>query len=104
MFPAEKTMKLLTYYIGILLCLSVLAGCHSRPKAETMFRVLEQESTGLTFSNTLSYSPEFNLFKYMYFYNGSGIGAADFNGDGKTDLFFASNQGQNQLFINDGNL
>ncbi len=40
----------------------------------------------------------------MYYYNGAGIGAGDFNNDGKTDLFFASNQGQNKLFLNKGNL
>jgi hypothetical protein len=34
----------------------------------------------------------------MYFYNGAGIGAGDFNNDGRIDLFFGSNQGQNKLF------
>jgi hypothetical protein len=62
------------------------------------------ERTGIHFSNNLSYSPEFNLFKYMYFYNGSGIGAGDFNGDGKIDLFFASNQAENRLYLNAGGL
>ena len=28
----------------------------------------------------------------MYFYNGAGIGAGDFNNDGLIDLFFSSNQ------------
>lgn len=97
-------MRMLIRQIGFLGLLAVFAGCHSEKKADTVFRVLDPETTGLTFQNRLSYSPEFNLFKYMYFYNGSGIGAADFNGDGKIDLFFASNQQQNQLFLNEGNL
>jgi hypothetical protein len=44
------------------------------------------------------------MFKYMYFYNGAGVGAGDFNNDGKVDLFFSSNQGSNSLFLNTGNL
>jgi hypothetical protein len=40
----------------------------------------------------------------MYFYNGAGVGAADLNNDGLVDLFFASNQEQNKLFLNTGKL
>ena len=40
----------------------------------------------------------------MYFYNGAGIGAGDFNNDGKIDLFFASNQGDNKLYLNEGKM
>ncbi len=40
----------------------------------------------------------------MYYYNGSGIGAGDFNNDGKIDLFFGANQGDNKIFLNQGNL
>ena len=54
--------------------------------------MLDSKRTGLDFSNDLSYNNEFNLFKYMYFYNGSGVGAGDFNNDGLIDLFFGSNQ------------
>ena len=69
-----------------------------------MFAALDSDRTGLNFSNNLSYSPQFNLFTYMYFYNGSGIGAGDFNNDGKIDLFFASNQQQDKLYLNGGGL
>ena len=40
------------------------------------------------------------MFKYMYFYNGAGVGAGDFNNDGIIDLFFSSNQGDNKIFLN----
>jgi hypothetical protein len=40
----------------------------------------------------------------MYYYNGAGVGAGDFNNDGRIDLFFASNQGQNSLYLNEGNM
>lgn len=40
----------------------------------------------------------------MYFYNGAGIGAGDFNKDGLTDLFFASNQRENKIYLNKGGM
>jgi hypothetical protein len=40
----------------------------------------------------------------MYYYNGAGIGAGDFNNDGLIDLFFAANQGENKLFLNEGKM
>lgn len=84
-----------------------LPGCKpnagSHPE-QPLFVVLEHAQTGLDFSNTLHPTREFNVFDYMYFYNGGGIGAGDFNNDGKIDLFFAANQGNNQLYLNTGNL
>ncbi len=83
----------------------LLWSCANKKGAEPpLFVVLDAKQTGLDFNNRLSYSQDFNLFKYMYFYNGSGIGAGDFNNDGKTDLFFASNQEQNKLYLNQGAL
>ncbi|RYG04282.1 MAG: hypothetical protein EOO02_06470, partial [Chitinophagaceae bacterium] len=52
----------------------------------------------------LTPTDSFNLFNYMYFYNGSGLAAADLNNDGKTDLFFAANQGENKIYLNEGQL
>ena len=83
----------------------VLSGCKSKVShGHVLFTGLDSKRTGLNFSNDLAYTQAFNLFKYMYFYNGSGIGAADFNNDGKIDLFFGSNQGQNKIFLNQGGL
>jgi hypothetical protein len=83
----------------------LLIGCNAKTSNEkSIFEELDSQRTGLHFTNTLTFSPQFNLFRYMYFYNGSGIGAGDFNNDGKVDLFFASNQAQNKLFLNKGGL
>jgi hypothetical protein len=81
-------------------------GCKSKPVLEktVMFQVLESNQTGLTFANNLTPTKDINLFNYMYYYNGAGVGAGDFNNDGLTDLFFASNQAQDKLYINTGNL
>ena len=86
--------------------LLLLYSCSNNKKENTpvLFETLDSKRTGLDFSNTLTYNKEFNLFKYIYFYNGSGVGAGDFNNDGLTDLFFGSNQGQSKLYLNKGDL
>lgn len=85
---------------------AMLASCKNNKDASSapLFVALDSKRTGLDFSNNLSYNQQFNLFKYIYFYNGSGLGAGDFNNDGLTDLFFGSNQGSNKIYLNNGGL
>ena len=90
--------------VGLVLFVFILTGCKSKPKDAPLFITLDNTRTGLNFSNDLSYNKDFNLFKYMYFYNGGGVGAGDFNNDGKIDLFFASNQHQNKIYLNKAGL
>ncbi|HPH37235.1 MAG TPA: VCBS repeat-containing protein [Sediminibacterium sp.] len=71
---------------------------------ETVFTPITSAETGLDFTNTLTPTPAFNLFSYMYYYNGAGVGAGDFNNDGRIDLFFAANQQANRLYLNKGQL
>ena len=87
----------------------LIVACGSEQEAErksndSLFRMLEAENTGLQFENVLKQSSEFNVFNYMYFFNGGGLAADDFNQDGLVDLYFTSNMGSNKLFINKGNL
>lgn len=82
----------------------ILQSCKDSPATPALFEVLDNKATGIDFSNKLTPTPAFNMFKYMYFYNGAGVGAGDFNNDGKIDLFFASNQGSNKLYLNKGAL
>jgi enediyne biosynthesis protein E4 len=83
-----------------------ISSCKNKNKSSTpvLFEVLKEDATGLHFNNTLTPTENFNMFNYMYFYNGAGVGAGDFNNDGLTDLFFASNQADNKLYINAGKL
>lgn len=99
-------MILRKYYINSFLILGIaLAGCTSKNSTvPSTFEVLDDTRTGLHFVNRLKPNKEFNMFNYMYFYNGGGIGAGDFNNDGLIDLFFSSNQGDNKLYINKGKL
>ncbi len=84
--------------------LLMLGACKEKkkPSGPPMFETLDHKQTGLDFSNDLKATPEFNMLKYMYFYNGAGLGAGDLNNDGLVDLFFSANQGQNKLFLNKG--
>lgn len=96
-------IRRIIYQLTILLLF--LSGCKSpEPEISYLFQTLSGDRTGIHFSNKLSYDQKFNLFKYIYFYNGSGLGAGDFNNDGLIDLFFGSNQGQNKIFLNNGGL
>ncbi len=94
----------LNCWIGI--CVLLITACTGSNKKDVpvLFQALDHTKTGLDFSNNLSASPDFNMLKYMYFYNGAGVGAGDFNNDGKIDLFFASNQSQNKIYLNKGDL
>lgn len=94
------------FLFTITICLvTFFSGCTKESeKPPPLFEVLESNVTGLNFTNHLNSTNSFNLFKYMYFYNGAGIGAGDFNNDGKIDLFFSSNQGYNTLYLNKGKL
>ena len=83
----------------------LITACKSKEVAiSPMFEVLDSSKTGLVFSNKLTPTQQFNMFKYMYFYNGGGAGSGDFNNDGLIDVFFTANQGENKLYLNKGGL
>lgn len=89
----------------VLFTVLLMGSCRmDKTRKPAPFSVLGAQQTGLTFANKLVPTDSMNMFTYMYFYNGSGVGAGDFNLDGKVDLFFASNQGDNKLFLNEGDM
>lgn len=91
--------------IVILFLITVsFSNCKSKKGTTEVFELMTDSQTGLHFENKLTPTQKFNIFKYLYFYNGAGIGAGDFNNDGKIDLFFAANQGDSKLYLNQGNL
>ncbi|MCF2496470.1 VCBS repeat-containing protein [Dyadobacter chenhuakuii] len=90
-------------FTKILLIAVILAGfscAREKDIAEYDFDLLTAEKTGIDFSNTLKPTKDFNIFYYMYFYNGGGVGAGDLNNDGLIDLCFTANQEPNRIYLN----
>ena len=83
--------------------LSILISCGTQEQ-QTLFVLKGAKHTGITFNNSLKQTPDLNILNYLYFYNGAGVSAGDFNGDGLVDLYFTSNQGEDKLYLNQGNL
>jgi enediyne biosynthesis protein E4 len=80
-----------------------LTGC-SRNEDSKKFRFTPSSASGINFKNTLTESVDFNIFNYMYFYNGGGVAVGDLNGDNLLDIYFTSNQEPNKLYLNQGGL
>lgn len=99
-----KRMRINIRLLAIGALLALVVSCRKTTAPPVLFAALPADSTGLHFANVLTDAPDFNLFQYMYYYNGAGVGAGDFNGDGKADLFFAANQHANALYLNKGQL
>jgi hypothetical protein len=70
----------------------------------TLFQVVSADSTHLNFINQIKETAQVNILTYQYFYNGGGVAVGDVNNDGLEDVYFTANQGQNKLFLNQGNL
>jgi hypothetical protein len=71
--------------------------------ADKKFRLVPSAESGIHFRNTLTESLDFNIFNYMYFYNGGGVAVGDLNGDDLLDIYFTANQEENKLYLNQGN-
>ena len=98
-------MNNLKYLFEGILLLFILNSCSNQNQAldsSIQFELIDPKSSGVNFINQLSEGPNTNVLMYEYFYNGGGVATGDFNQDGLMDLYFTSNMGINQLFINKG--
>src|SRR4030095_9534348 len=102
-FNSSAKARYITFIIStIMLCITFFSCNDKKEERPALFEALDTKSTGIDFANKLTPTARFNMFKYMYFYNGAGVGVGDFNNDGLSDIFFSSNQGENKLFLNEG--
>ncbi len=101
----EKGYK--RFSLFILIITIFLISCNSEKKIlpeKTLFQLLPASATGIDFNNKVVDRDEMNIFNYHNFYNGGGVAIGDIDNDGRPDIFFTSNQGQNKLYLNKGNL
>jgi len=66
------------------------------------FELKKNQLIGIDFSNDLTFTDDFNVYKYRNFYNGGGVALGDINNDGLLDIYLTSNQGKNKLYLNLG--
>jgi len=92
------TVIMKPYEVVFIFIVLFLSSCRDNTK---LFEL--KKNTGIQFINKLTPTPSLNILTYLYYYNGAGVAAGDFNNDGFTDLYFTGNQVQDQLYLNKGN-
>src|SRR6476620_79245 len=92
-------MKLLS--TSVVVCLILCFYSCKEKKETSLFQLMDK--TGIEFNNKVEDVKIENSFLFRNFYNGGGVAIGDINNDGKPDVFFTSNMGDNKLFLNKGN-
>ena len=104
-------MKNAKFFICYYLLLAIFSGCSSEDKPapitsnlskSKLFTSLSPKSTGIDFNNIIEETKFLNYFVYVYLYNGGGVGIADINNDGLSDIYFTSTIGADKLYLNKG--
>lgn len=92
-------MKRIFFYV---LASLLFTGCAG--KEERLFKKIDSSYSGVAFSNDVQSGDTLNAFTFTNFYNGGGVGIADFNLDGWPDICFTANQKAPELYVGKGRL
>jgi hypothetical protein len=87
--------------VVVVFLLLIVWSCH---KPSKVLRLLTPGESGIRFANIVPESDSLNIISFEYFYNGAGVATADFNNDGRTDVFLAGNLTSSRLYLNRGSL
>ena len=90
-----------TLILGFIISFS-FDGCSPNPPK--LFTEMELSDTNIQFSNEIQENEKNNIYDFMNFYTGAGVGIGDINNDGLPDVFFAGNLVSNKLYLNKGSL
>ena len=88
-------MKNRIVYLGLLCLLWACNNGSAPPEQEDLFELKDNQAIGIDFSNDLTYTREFNVYKYRNFYNGGGVAIGDVNNDGHWDAGYGVHHNQN---------
>ncbi|QPH41152.1 VCBS repeat-containing protein [Pedobacter endophyticus] len=91
-------------YSTVFLLFELVAIVHDVNGQQPLFTLLPAKETNISFVNKVIETDSLHVMNYEYLYNGSGVGVADFNGDGLSDVFFSSNSASHKLYMNKGDL
>ncbi len=69
-----------------------------------LLQLLDADETGIDFQNKILETKENNPATNINIYNGGGVAIADVNNDNLPDIYFICSNGQNKLYLNQGNL
>lgn len=86
----------------VVLTVTMISCESNKEEKQPMYSLLVSETTGIDFSNDLTFDQEFNVFTYRNFYNGGGVSIGDINNDGLPDIYLSANQKSNKLYLNRG--
>ena len=98
----NHNLKLYIYLCFLLFTYSLYVSCSNFNSNNKVFKLLDPKAQGIDYVNKLTYTEDFNTYVFRSFYNGAGVGLADFNNDGNLDIFFSGNQTMNALYLGDG--